>query len=248
MNYYGTDPARYAMHQQSRQDQRMSNLLNMMMQMQAIKQRQQKWEEDKLQWQREQKRKESATEALNKWYTHLQEPKQTLPWQEQLSRDLIKREAEEAIKAKYREPKAPPYKLTPEGKLEAQIKKDRTRIENLYKQYDKERTRYISQMKSVENPNAKLKLQTTLRNLDRGLNLLTLMGDLVDKGSPLSEDAQKKLNNLLNINRIKREGLGDVQEVSAIDASTLPPGTQIAENEETGEQIAYVNGQWIRIK
>jgi len=46
MNYYGTDPARYAMHQQSRQDQRMSNLLNMMMQMQAMKQRRSMWEQE----------------------------------------------------------------------------------------------------------------------------------------------------------------------------------------------------------
>lgn len=46
MNYYGTDPARYAMHQQSRQDQKISNLLNMMMQMQAMKERRSKWEQE----------------------------------------------------------------------------------------------------------------------------------------------------------------------------------------------------------
>ncbi len=70
--YSPQDPARYYQYQQSRNDQKMTNMLQMMMQMRALKQRQN-------QFAQQQELAERRQEATERYYKYLAKPKPITP-------------------------------------------------------------------------------------------------------------------------------------------------------------------------
>ncbi|MBW2037167.1 MAG: hypothetical protein JRI41_06780 [Deltaproteobacteria bacterium] len=269
--YYAQDPVRYQMEQQSRRDQQMRTLLNMLLAAQQMKQQQSQWAAEQERLKKSQALEEMRARAYAQSVEQAAKPKPATPpdWlvqaqlisqqtgeplgavirriklgltpEEEAQRKAKIEEATQKVRAKYEAP------TLQKKKIDTTVKRQSSLINTALSRYSRERERLISARSKTEDAVEAAEIERRLNNINLAISQLDSMQSTLAQGVPLSDI---KWNLARNLNSYKSKvANGSFWGISghAILESNIPPGTQRAVNQETGEEIAYINGKWIPI-
>ena len=244
------------MHQQSRQDQQMQNMLRMLMQLRALKQDRTQWEQGQAMKQQElsldkdelasidRARRASEKQATAR---HKYEQAQMKRWgkeltpEEQMAHDIEKLTKQEEVKARFRTPTATKPKSDPRIKNRLGIVEDAI---DLYEGTLKDLKEDMTTDPTVLN-NINYALEELYGAKTRLGDAKLMEGDRWNKVRRIASSPSYVKSGGFLPKKKKTPRLPKAEFVSSLD---LPPGTQTATNPKTGEKVALVNGKWIPIK
>lgn len=250
MYYYQRDPASWQMGQQQRRDQIFRNMMNMYMSQREMG-REEDWRQQVMRPYYEARtaemRRPPQPRAMTEWEYKDAIARQTMspeqyrqwrlglpkPFQQQLeeAEKLSEARAKGTAKGKPRE-KPKPEKSDYSKKI--------TWIGSVMTRFGRERDRLIRAYEKAERPTVKVKLETSIQNLDEALTQFERVRMIWAAGNPVSpEDELMARKIAADINRVKS---GKIWETKPPQPE-IPEGT-IRRNKQTGERQIFKNGKW----